>query len=358
GNTVIDKAVNGIHIFINDKFENILVIINMKIPIDTAYPYINLNNVPVFGEKFGLYTAHTLSTGNTYGKNMCSAGHFRPEILTAANFLEALTDLNNVNDFESGLTYYYINPLGQSGSTGPINVFQEQNSMMTVSGWTKNFPPVILTTNVPQVLETKRQSYNVTPIKGPATNIYDKYFTFYDDQTKKSVSVTEPLAREINQNYYTNNKNTVYSANSITNSVNLIYRYNGAYEPIFKDIPLFDCANIYNSVYSGHTKLSYWESNYKFDTLVQNFGNIEEVVFSKINPKSVPLKLKNTDQDRSIYPMVDEYGYQYSSRFIFSSSWDRDFYVLTNADQAVRAVFAQSVSTNNQQQVQGGASAQ
>jgi len=31
--------------------------------------------------------------------------------------------------------------------------------------------------------------------------------------------------------------------------------------------------------------------------------------------------------------MVDEYGYQYSSRFIFNSSWDKKFYVLTNPDQ-------------------------
>ena len=31
--------------------------------------------------------------------------------------------------------------------------------------------------------------------------------------------------------------------------------------------------------------------------------------------------------------MVDEYGYQFGSRFIFNSCWDNDFYVITNSDQ-------------------------
>ena len=45
--------------------------------------------------------------------------------------------------------------------------------------------------------------------------------------------------------------------------------------------------------------------------------------------------MKNTDKDKSIYPLVDEYGYQYSSRFIFNSTWDRDFYILTNSEQNI-----------------------
>jgi hypothetical protein len=54
------------------------------------------------------------------------------------------------------------------------------------------------------------------------------------------------------------------------------------------------------------------------------------LIFSKVNPDGSPLKLKNTDKDKSIYPMVDEYGYQFRSRFIFNSSWDNGFYVITN----------------------------
>jgi len=43
--------------------------------------------------------------------------------------------------------------------------------------------------------------------------------------------------------------------------------------------------------------------------------------------------LKNSQTDKSIYPMVDEFGYQFSSRFIFNSSWDRNFYVITKPEQ-------------------------
>jgi hypothetical protein len=60
---------------------------------------------------------------------------------------------------------------------------------------------------------------------------------------------------------------------------------------------------------------------------------IEELIYSKVNPLESPLKLKNSDSDNSIYPMVDEYGYQYGSRFIFNSNWDRDFYILTLKEQ-------------------------
>ena len=46
--------------------------------------------------------------------------------------------------------------------------------------------------------------------------------------------------------------------------------------------------------------------------------------------------------------MVDEYGYQYSGRFIFNSNWDKDFYVITNPDQnANKKVFANLSSVAN-----------
>jgi len=112
-------------------------------------------------------------------------------------------------------------------------------------------------------------------------------------------------------------------------STNSIYRYNGSYEPIFNNISIFNNLELY---ISGNT-LKSWNSNYKFDTTYENFGRIEELIYSKVNPISSPLKLKNVDTDLSIYPMVDEYGYQFSSRFIFNSSWDKDFYVITNSDQ-------------------------
>ena len=337
GNTVIDKNVNGIHVFLNDKFKNILVIVNVKISMNQNY--ISFNNVPVFGEKYGLYAARTLN-GLALSSN---PQKYDPSLITAANFIDAFDDMNTLSEFESGITYYYISTNSQSGSTGPINIFNSGNSMTNISGWNKSDPPFILTINELETLETKKQSYTKSSIKGPKTNIYGKYKTYYDAEHKQNINVTDPLARTMSLNIIENNKNTVYASNKVATN-NFIYRYNGVYEPIFKDILLFNNTYIY---LSGVTK-KYWGSNYKFDTSFENFGVIEELIYSKVNPKTSPLKLKNNDQDRSIYPMVDEYGYQYSSRFIFNSNWDKDFYVITTPDQNInKKVFSNLTAVAN-----------
>jgi len=202
--------------------------------------------------------------------------------------------------------------------------------MKNVPDWGKYDPPFVLTVNAPELLQTKKQSYYKNAIKGPSVNIYDKYVTYYDQDQKQKYNVVEPLAREMSLNITENNLNTVYAFNTVA-TPNIIYRYNGSYEPIFSTIPVFNNTYLYNS---GNT-IRQWDSNYKFDTTYENFGRIEELVFSKVNPDLSPLKLKNTDKDRSIYPMVDEFGFQFGSRFIFSSSWDHNFYVITNAEQNI-----------------------
>jgi hypothetical protein len=201
--------------------------------------------------------------------------------------------------------------------------------MTTISGWSKADPPFILTINDPELLGTKKHSYTKEALKGPKTNIYSKYKTFFDVNLKQNYNILEPLARTMKINVTENDKNIIFSSGGINSYLNYIYRYNGRYEPIFKDILLFN--NVY--LYSSGSTMRYWDSNYKFDTNLENFGIIEELIFSKVNPKNSPLKLRNTEQDKSIYPMVDEYGYQYSSRFIFNSNWDKDFYIITNPDQ-------------------------
>jgi hypothetical protein len=329
GNTAIDKNVNGIHVFLNEKYQNFLIVINVKIPIQQSL--INLNNVPVLGEKFGLYNSKTLN-GETLVYPASVFSEYNPALITASNFIDCFDDMNTLSEFDSGITYYYINYSGFTGTTGPINLPANNihNTMKNVPNWANADPPFVLTFNDPAILETKKQSYIKSAIKGPATNIYDKYETLYDQDQKQKYNVIEPLAREMSLNIIENNLNTVYASNKVA-TPNLIYRYNGTYEPIFNNIPIFN--NTY--LYSSGTNIKQWESNYKFDTTYENFGRIEELIFSKVNPTQSPLKLKNTDKDRSIYTMVDEYGYQFSSRFIFNSSWDHNFYVVTNIDQNI-----------------------
>ena len=325
GNTVIDMDTNGIHVFLNEKFQNFLIVINVKIPIQQNL--IDLNNVPIFGEKYGLYNSKTL-----YGDSLPSPAtpprEYDPSLITASNFIDCFDDMNTLSEFDSGITFYYINYSGFTGSTGAINIFNTGNTMKNVPNWGKYDPPFVLTISDPSLLTTKKQSYIKSGIKGPATNIYDKYVTYYDQDQKQKYNVIEPLARQMTLNIKENNLNTVYAFNKVA-TPNAIYRYNGTYEPIFNNIPIFN--NTY--LYLSGTTIKQWDSNYKFDTSYQNFGKIEELIYSKVNPNNSPLKLKNTDKDRSIYPMVDEYGYQFSSRFIFNSSWDHNFYVLTNSEQ-------------------------
>ena len=330
GNTVIDKSTNAIHVFLNEKFKNFLIVINVKIPIQSEY--ITLNNIPHFGEKFGIYNAKTLdnislvypATGVT---------EYNPALITVSNFYDAFDDFNTVSEFNSGITFYYVDSLGRSGSTGPINIYNSGNTMSLIPDWYSPNPPFVLNFNYPELLETKKSSYTKSAIKGPATNIYDKYQTYYDKSHKQKYDISDPLARSMKLNSQENNMNTVYAENSVYYP-NKIYRYNGVYEPIFNDIPLFNNTYLYYINLSALT-LSSWNSNYKFDTSFENFGTIDELMFSKVNPNITPLKLKNTDKDKSIYPMVDEYGYQTYSRFIFSSSWDKDYYFITNSDQNI-----------------------
>ncbi len=325
GNTIIDKNVNGVHVFLNEKYQNVLIVINIKIPMQEEY--INLNNVPVFGERYGLYYSKTLG-GQSLVYPISGVTEYDPALITASNFINCFEDMNSLAGFESGVTYYYINYSGQTGSTGPINIFNTGNTMKNVPNWGKYCPPFILTISEPELLETKKQSYDKQAISGPATNIYDKYLTFYDKNKKQKYNIVEPLAREMNLDIEENNLNTVYASNEVYEP-NRIYRYNGSYEPIFSNINIFNNTYLY---FSGST-IKQFDSNYKFDTTYQDFGRVEELIFSKVNPDDSPLKLKNTDTDKSIYPMVDEFGYQFRSRFIFNSSWDNGFYVLTNNEQ-------------------------
>jgi hypothetical protein len=330
GNTVIDKSVNGIHVFLNDKFKNVLIVINVRIPMQQSL--ISLNNIPVFNEKYGLYNSRRLDGKSLiwHGTGTPNVKQFESELISGANFINAFDDFNSLSEFDSGITFYYVNQNGQSGCTGPINIFKSGNTMSIVSGWTKADPPFILTINDPEVLETKKQSYIKGSIKGPKTNIYGKYRTYYDEEHKQKINIVDPLARYMNLNIQDKNKNVVYVSNKVS-SPNLIYRFNGSYEPIFRDIALFNSQYLYQS---GLT-LMFWDSNYKFDTTYENFGSIEELIFSKVNPTISPLKLKNSTSDKSIYPMVDEFGYQFNSRFIFNSCWDSNFYIVTTTNQNV-----------------------
>lgn len=65
--------------------------------------------------------------------------------------------------------------------------------------------------------------------------------------------------------------------------------------------------------------------NYKFDTDLTYFGVMLERKVRKINRVQSILKMREVKDMKSIYPMLDEFGYSFSDFFIFKSSWDIDF---------------------------------
>ena len=54
---------------------------------------------------------------------------------------------------------------------------------------------------------------------------------------------------------------------------------------------------------------------------------MRERVISKINRKSNILKLRFNPDIKSIYPMLDEFGYTFADYFIFKSTWDNEYYI-------------------------------
>jgi hypothetical protein len=93
-----------------------------------------------------------------------------------------------------------------------------------------------------------------------------------------------------------------------------MYRHNGFYSPVFNDIQLFKSSG-----------LTYSYDNYKFDTELTDFGMTSEIIISKANRDTNILKFSKSTTQQSIYPMLDEFGYQVTKSFIFKSSWDFEY---------------------------------
>ena len=87
--------------------------------------------------------------------------------------------------------------------------------------------------------------------------------------------------------------------------------------PIFYDIELFKSAAEYDTNYG----------NYKFDENLTFFGLIKQRIISKVNRKENILKLRNSEDLKSIYPMLDEFGYLSVDSFIFKSTWDYEYHI-------------------------------
>ena len=294
---------NGINIYINKKWKNILV--NISIDDNTIK---NISNV----DRDNLYGFNLYQLGMTYSTGLDSPVNIK---LTAANFIKCVNDISNTYGFTDYVNYIVISEDGTSNSYNYRNL----------KGLTH-----LIKCEYPDELNTRIDSLNYKEEPSPINLM------------KSNMSLTGGILDDISKlNYYNNlipaykiSKSEEFNTNPTTGTdasnppfivsdgslgsnmvYNSIYRHSGYYMPIFYEIDLFQRPGITSTLYG----------NYKFDTDLTNFGIVKQRTISKVNRKSI-LKLKDRNDFRSIYPMLDEFGYTTVDFFIFKSTWDFNYH--------------------------------
>lgn len=291
---IMNISDDGIHVIVNDIHRSILVIINVGIVIPSGNN--TFNNVELFGEKYGLYT-NTYLTGGTVSTN------YDPSLLTASNFINAINDLNNKNGFDNYLTYYRI--------------WDEDNSVVSkkviVNGDNKgDIPPIILRVEKPGSFKIKRNSFNVDTLYSPDTSIlYDR-----SDTVRRMTKTKEPLSYKITKNYSPDDNRD-------------IYRFSGPYDPIFKDIDIFNKPIFcYVGFYTGMTTVSEDSTLYSSNSYVSSGGdpysksswkvwrtteNICKDQNDNIPYVYISIPATTDPEDTTYYLMVDSFGFSVPS---------------------------------------------
>lgn len=273
-NTTDSTLENGIIIYINKKWKNIFINININ---DNTLP--NINN----SDRDEIYT-------NLYKK------------LTAYNFIRCVNDLSNKYDFTDYVKYVVIE------KDGSINSYSHEKDLVKL--------PYYLTAEAPDLFQVKVKSLTVEPLPTPPDIKISK--TLKDG---KFNSISElnwfnnvPIAYNITENKFEPKVFENYHGNKNILKDEL-YRFSGYYMPLFYDIQIFEKEFEFKEV-----------GNYKFDTSLTDFGMIKERKFRKVNRKGSLLKLRDRKDFKSIYPMIDEFGYSYEDFFIFRSTWDLQYH--------------------------------
>ena len=274
---------NGIIIYINKKWKNILININIA---DNTIP--NISNC----ERDLLYTDINKK-------------------LTANNFIMTINDIRNKFGFTDYVSYVIID---ESGKVTKYNYDINITSL-----------PHMIVCETAEDLDIKVNSLTYRPIQ-------------ITGDLNASKSLVDGVVKNLNElNYYnTTHIGATIEENKFTPKVfenyggnqnftkNRIYRFSGNYSPLFYDIELFE--KEFEKNVTG---------NYKFDTTLTSFGIMKERRISKVNRNGSKLKLKNSKDNRPIFPMLDEFGYTTNDFFIFSSTWDQSYHVETELNNVI-----------------------
>ena len=166
-----------------------------------------------------------------------------------ADKFTAAAFINRVNSTES-VNYIHIDTGGNLARySDPAMKLHSSDGMYTKTTWGKDYPPVILSIDVADVVVTKRSSYNKIAVKGPKFNIYDKFKVDYNEIPYDKSFIKYPLSVIINRNE-TELKPVPQKHGEKQEYTNTVYRYSGPYEPIFRDVEMFEHYN-YMMYYSN-----------------------------------------------------------------------------------------------------------
>ena len=276
---------NNIIIYINKKWKNVLININIA---DNTYTNISETN------RDGLYDI-------LYKK------------LTAINFTNSLNDITNKYGFSDYISYIITEEDGTARKYGYLFYDDKGNKVENIKDL-----PYLLRCEEADKLDVKVDSLLKRAIPLPNTlNPFRKL------NNGKITNLTQlnyynniPVAANIIENQYPAKVFENYHGNKNIISHD-IYRYSGYYSPIFYDVQLFE-------------RDEFDLGNYKFDLSLTDFGLMKERKVRKINRKGSQLRLANVNDEKSMYPMLDEFGYSVYDFFIFSSTWDLKYYLETS----------------------------
>ena len=241
---------NGINVFLNEKYKNALIIINYTISATTTN--INLNDTSLFDERNGYYTGIDINGNLLFNK-------YYPVLLCATNFINCINNVNDKSGFDRYVNYVYIDSNGYSGYTlmGTDSLqFTIDNNMSAVPSLTKTISPFIIDAEYPIEMKLKKNSYTTVPIKGPKYNIYDKYKIDYKESPYNKSNIIDPIARVININEKEIKPKPVEHGETLVYDKQ-IFRFNGPYEPIFKEVELFDKTKYFISTDGYFTQNGY-----------------------------------------------------------------------------------------------------
>jgi hypothetical protein len=309
GVDVVDGTLDhGIAIYINKKFKNILINIYINDhTYDTSLLELNLGDI--WPETSPSNVSRLIKLGNKLReKNRDELYTDIFQKLTANNFMNALNDLSNKYDFINSVKYIIIE------ETGETKIYDFDNLTAVAK------LPFFITCEGPDEFFVKRDTNIVEAIETDS-NLLKPRFELKDGliNSKEEINYVSdiPYANLIRYNRI--EKQPVPNFSGLKNEIfNRMYRHSGFYSPIFKDIELF----------KAYTETDN-HGNYKFDTSLTYFGMSGERIISKVNKDKNLLKLNNVSTAKSIYPMLDEFGYHVVRSFIFKSTWDFKYHFQT-----------------------------